>query len=1274
MSVPSDHMMQFRRTLSFLGLAAGMIVLVGLVWIAYAALQEQQHQRDEARTLREGLRTVRSFFSHLQDAETGQRGFLLTSDPAYLGPYQAALTLLPTTLTQLDRLAPTLAQETGTVQSLIQLTNERLTELNESLALAKQSPAQALALMKSGHGQTVMDRIRGATLELEQRWSQSLMAIEENEQRLRYRTDASMLAGAVLALILLGIGAMLLIRDRAEMERVEQLYARAHVMEAVPVLVREWQGKIRFWSEGMERVFGWSKAEAVGRRSTDLLRMQTSTSEPEIETALWNHGRWQGELRCLRRDGTERTVAVQRLLRPGGEERSGTVVEVFTDVTDLRRAQNELLAAQERFRVLADNMSQFAWMADERGHIYWYNRRWYEYTGTTLEEMQGWGWQEVHHPDHVTRVVSKIRRCFETGEPWEDTFPLRAKDGTYRWFLSRAVPLRDAEGRITLWLGTNTDISERIHAERDRARLAAIVTASDDAIVGKDLEGTITAWNPAAERLFGYAAKEIIGRKITELIPTERLDEESRIMREIRAGRRIPAFESRRRRKDGTEVDVSVSISPVFDETGAPVGAAKIARDITEEIRSRLALKESQANLARELAATQALYEMGLRVSKADSLTEALQIALDSSMHLLGADFGDIRLCDEASGELHVVAQRGFTDEFLKRFERIHGWDDTACGRAMRQKTRIVIKDVLADPGYEPYRAAAAAAGFRALQSTPLVDSSGALLGMISTHFREPHEPGLNELRLLDLYVREAIDAIARTRSAEALRNREEFNRLLFDSSSDCVNVLDVDGRLLATNKSGLQTMEIDDFSAIAGRQWWDLWPPDGQAIVRRSVEQARAGDSSRFSGYCETAKGSARWWDAAVAPVRDASDRVTRVLAILRDVTDSRRNQEAIRLSEIRFRTLTELIPQLVWTCTADGACDYLSQQWFTYTGTTLEDNLGHGWAQLIHPEDRERTVEAWAKAVAAKGEIPFSVEYRLRRYDGTYRWHLARAQALHTLGHGAIKWFGTTTDIESQKQHEALLASVNRSLEERGEALAAANKELEAFSYSVSHDLRAPLRTMSGFAQALLEDFGPTLESEAVRYLTIIGKGAQQMGQLIDDLLAFSRLSRQELERKPLSLAELLEEVRFDLRADQENRTIEWQVMPLPRCLGDRATIKLVLANLIGNALKYTRPRPVARIEVGWRPDEGDPRFCLVYIKDNGVGFDMRYADKLFGVFQRLHRADEFEGTGVGLANVQRIIRRHGGRVGADGIVDGGATFFFTLEMLNGIHSHSL
>lgn len=242
--------------------------------------------------------------------------------------------------------------------------------------------------------------------------------------------------------------------------------------------------------------------------------------------------------------------------------------------------------------------------------------------------------------------------------------------------------------------------------------------------------------------------------------------------------------------------------------------------------------------------------------------------------------------------------------------------------------------------------------------------------------------------------------------------------------------------------------------------------------------------------------------------------------------------------------------------------------------------------------------------------------------------------------------------------------LERVNALLQSRSDALADANKELEAFSYSVSHDLRAPLRTMTGFAQALLEDYEASLEPEAVRYLRTISKGARQMGQLIDDLLAFSRLSRQRLERTPVPLNELVDAVRADLTGEIGTRTIEWHIAALPTCLVDRVTMRQVLANLLGNAIKYTRPRPVARIEVGWMPDEHQPSFCRLFVRDNGVGFDMQYADKLFAVFQRLHRAEDFEGTGVGLAIVQRIVHRHGGRIWAESLVDQGSTFWWTLE----------
>ncbi len=230
--------------------------------------------------------------------------------------------------------------------------------------------------------------------------------------------------------------------------------------------------------------------------------------------------------------------------------------------------------------------------------------------------------------------------------------------------------------------------------------------------------------------------------------------------------------------------------------------------------------------------------------------------------------------------------------------------------------------------------------------------------------------------------------------------------------------------------------------------------------------------------------------------------------------------------------------------------------------------------------------------------------------------------------------------------------------------QALMEANQELEAFSYTVSHDLRAPLRSINGFVKILIEDHGPALNEGARRCLGIIHNGAHRMGELIDDLLTFSRLSRSPLELRPIDPTDVIKEAWFDLRQDREGRQVEFIVNDLPHCRADRRLLKQVWINLLSNALKYTRPRESARIEIGWSGEDRPSKDVVYWIRDNGVGFDPRYVHKLFGVFQRLHRAEDFEGTGVGLAIVQRIAKRHGGRVWAEGRVDGGATISMTLE----------
>ena len=298
----------------------------------------------------------------------------------------------------------------------------------------------------------------------------------------------------------------------------------------------------------------------------------------------------------------------------------------------------------------------------------------------------------------------------------------------------------------------------------------------------------------------------------------------------------------------------------------------------------------------------------------------------------------------------------------------------------------------------------------------------------------------------------------------------------------------------------------------------------------------------------------------------------------------------------------------------------------------------------------------EALASMFAAVGVLAISLAVWAAVIRGVSRWQTALATSLERR-HEAE---------EALRERERRLEVLNEELEERvidrTAQLAAANKELEAFSYSVSHDLRAPLRHLDGFVNLLLEREGPHLDESSARYLRIIGEAATRMGRLIDDLLAFSRTARAELRLQPVELADLIKDAQRELAPMSERRHIRWTVDPLPAVEGDPALLRLVLINLLANAVKFTTTRPEAEIHIGVaRIDGGE---AAIFVRDNGVGFDPQYGHKLFGVFQRLHRDDEFEGTGVGLATVQRIIHRHGGQVWAEGEPNRGATFYFSLR----------
>lgn len=397
-------------------------------------------------------------------------------------------------------------------------------------------------------------------------------------------------------------------------------------------------------------------------------------------------------------------------------------------------------------------------------------------------------------------------------------------------------------------------------------------------------------------------------------------------------------------------------------------------------------------------------------------------------------------------------------------------------------------------------------------------------------------------------------------------------------------------------------------------------------------------------------------------------NDEIGVICKAFNHLLDEQEADEAkLKASEARFRALVEASAQIVWSCDARGQAIEDSPSWREYTGQSLEEWLGYGYVQAIHPDDRAEVMARWQAALASGEEAANT--YRLRHRSGEWRWNQARAVPIRAADGSIAAWVGMNIDIHEQEtaklarsraadEIRQLNSELEQRVQERTVQLKAANKELEAFSYSVSHDLRAPLRALIGFAHILHDDEAEHLSADGLRLLELVWTNAGKMSTLIDDVLQFSRVGRIELKREDVDMGALARAVADDLHVTFPRA--ELSIAELPRVSGDASMLRQVWANLIENAFKYSSKTEQPRIVVGTRDAGGETAY---FVADNGAGFDMAHAEQLFEVFQRLHAESEFPGTGAGLAIVKRIVERHGGRIWAEAQPNRGATFYFTL-----------
>ncbi|KAB2932800.1 MAG: PAS domain S-box protein [Rhodocyclaceae bacterium] len=736
--------------------------------------------------------------------------------------------------------------------------------------------------------------------------------------------------------------------------------------------------------------------------------------------------------------------------------------------------------------------------------------------------------------------------------------------------------------------------------------LRMALEASDEGIAVVDAECCVVLWNRGAERMFGWTAAEAAGRSLTELhMQAADAGELARCVDTLRGGRCV-RLSGLRLRKDGSTLHAECLFTPLIGEDGRYAGAVNTVRDITPLDESERALRQSEEKFNKAFHASP---DAIVITRQADGVVVE---ANEGFERLTGYGVGETvgrHLVDTLNIWAHPQQRREFVG-LVKAHGRVSGFEHDI-RRKDGELRHCSVSSVAIDIGGEP-----------------------CLISVV----RDITRQRLDEL---------------------ALKASEERFVKAFNANPNYATVSRLeDGRFVAVNQ-GFERMTGWKAEEVLGRTAVDigLWaePAEREELVRRLKAD---GEWQGFKVHFRRKNGEVVLIEGSCVLAEIGGER--QIIGIARDITEVQRAQDALRQSEEKFAKVFHSSPDGIMILRAeDGLIFDINESFEQLLERSRDEVVGRTvndvglWAR---PELRA----GFLAELRARGMV-VGYEFELRTKSGRVR-DMTVSTALIDIG-GVPCLISIARDITDQRRAEEEIRNLNVTLEhrvqERTVELEEAVREMESFSYSISHDLRAPLRAIAGYARIVEEDYAAAIDAEGKRLLGRIAGGAIRMGELIDDLLDFSRIGRADLKKSPVDMNLVVRDVIGELDEAGANRR-QFDIGDLPQAEADRGLLRQAWMNLLSNAVKYSRQRDPARIEVGGAI-EGDE--LHYWVRDNGAGFDMAFSDKLFKVFQRLHRDPSFEGTGVGLALVARIVHKHGGRVWAEGAPEAGATFHFTL-----------
>jgi PAS domain S-box-containing protein len=958
----------------------------------------------------------------------------------------------------------------------------------------------------------------------------------------------------------------------------------------------------------------------------------------------------------------------------------------FDDMADQRKKAQEVMRENEQFlETLFEHIPNMLFVKDA-GNLKFlrFNAAGEKLLGYSRDELMGKNDYDFFPKAQADFFTSKDREIIDSRElrdiPEE---PINTRYLGQRLLHTKKIPILADDGTPLYLLGISEDITERKHVEsmlvEREHEFRTLAENSPDVIVRYDKEGRRIYVNPEFERVNRLSAKDVLGKKpveiSTELAPSA--DEFTGKLMAAMASGTISKIDLSWN-KDGKQICWYVRVVPEFNANGEVVSALTIWSDITERKNAEFVLRQSE-----------------------EALKEAQRLAHVGSWHM-----------DLATNQ--VV----WSEELYK----IYGFDPALPPPLYTESMKLFTPESWERLSTSIARATETGIPYELeLEMVPKEGGNGWMWARGELVRDERGVPVRVRGVVMDI-TRRKLDEQALHRLNRELRAISNCNETLMRAEDEqslldaiCHIVCDEAGYRMAwvgypENDAAKTVRPVawagveEGYLAQASITWADTERgrgPSGIAI--------RSGKSACFHDF-STDPNAAPWRDAALQrgyrssismPLKDEGARTFGILTIyssepnaftpeeirlleelagdmafgimvLRARIERKCAEESLRLMNERYALSTRAARLGVWDWDLQRNELVWDDRMYELYGVKREDFAGayEAWLQGIHPDDRAASDEISKQA--QRGEREYDTEFRVVWPDGSIHYLKAYGQFVKDAEGKPVRMTGVNYDITELKEAEHKVTELNRDLErrvdERTAQLEAANKELEAFSYSVSHDLRTPLRAIDGFSHILLEDYAGKLDDEGKRLLNVVRNSTSRMGQLIDDILQFSRSGRLEMTLSEIDMKQLAQEVYAELQPSAADSKLQLEIESIPPARGDRSMMRQVLVNLLSNSIKFSRTSEIPKVLVGASVNEDE---TIYFVKDNGVGFDMRYVDKLFGVFQRLHSVNEFEGTGIGLAIVKRIVNRHGGRVWAEGKVNEGATIYFALPKKGGSHA---